>query len=51
VRGITVPAVKNAIREGLKLAGDPTNAEKNLKTIKNKASLGTVKKIALTFYE
>jgi hypothetical protein len=51
VHEITVPAVKNAIREGLKLAENPANAEKNLKTIKNKASLGTVKKIALTFYE
>jgi hypothetical protein len=51
VHEITVPAVKNAIREGLKLAENPANAEKNLKAIKNKANLGTVKKIALTFYE
>jgi len=51
VREITVPVVKDAIREGLKLAENPANAEKNLKTIKNKANLGTVKKIAITFYE
>ena len=51
VHEITVPAVKNAIREGLKLAENPANAEKNLKAIKNKANLGTVKKIAITFYE
>ena len=34
VHKITVPAVKNAIREGLKLAEDHANAEKNLETIK-----------------
>jgi glycosyltransferase involved in cell wall biosynthesis len=51
VHEITVPAVKTAIREGLELAEDPASAEKNLKTIKNKASVGTVKKIALTFYD
>jgi len=50
VHEITVPAVKNAIREGLKLAEDPAHAEKNLKTIKSRASAEMVKKIALTFY-
>jgi hypothetical protein len=34
VHEITVPAVKDAIREGLKLAEDHANAEKNSKTIK-----------------
>jgi hypothetical protein len=33
------------------LAEDPANAEKNLKTIKAKASAEMVEKIALTFYE
>jgi hypothetical protein len=51
VHEITVPAVKNAIREGLKLAENPTNAEKNLETIKSRASAEMVKKIALTFYD
>jgi glycosyltransferase involved in cell wall biosynthesis len=50
VQEITVPAVKDAIREGLKLAEDPANAEKNLETIKARASAETVKKVALTFY-
>jgi hypothetical protein len=51
VHEITVPAVKDAIREGLKLAEDPANAEKNLETIKNRADAELVKKIALTFYD
>jgi len=51
VHEITVPAVKNAIREGLKLAEDPANAEKNLETIKTRASAEMVKQIALTFYD
>jgi hypothetical protein len=51
VHEITVPAVKNAIREGLKLAEDPANAEKNLETIKARASAEMVKKVALTFYD
>jgi len=51
VHEITVPAVKNAIREGLKLAENPANAEKNLETIKARASAEMVKKIALTFYD
>jgi hypothetical protein len=51
VHQITVPAVKNAIREGLKLAEDPANAEKNLETIKARASAEMVKKVALTFYD
>ena len=50
VHEITVPAVKGAIREGLKLAEDPANAEKNLETIKARASAEMVKKVALTFY-
>jgi len=51
VHEITIPAVKNAIRKGLKLAEDPANAEKNLETIKARASAEMVKKIALTFYD
>ena len=51
VHKITVPAVKDAIREGLKLAKNPANAEKNLETIKNRASAEMIKKIALTFYD
>jgi len=51
VHEITVPAVKNAIREGLELAEDPANAEKNLETIKARASAEMVKKVALTFYD
>jgi glycosyltransferase involved in cell wall biosynthesis len=51
VQEITVPAVKTAIREGLKLAENPANAEKNLETIKARASAEMVKKIALTFYD
>jgi len=51
VHEITVPAVKNAIREGLKLAEDPANAEKNLETIRTRASAEMVEKIALTFYD
>jgi hypothetical protein len=50
VHEITVPAVKNAIRQGLRLAGHPANSQKNIQTIKNKASSETVKEIALTFY-
>jgi glycosyltransferase involved in cell wall biosynthesis len=51
VHEITVPATKAAIRRGLKLAEDPSNAEKNLKTIKSKASAEAVKAIALKFYD
>jgi len=51
VHDITVPATKDAIRQGLKLAEDPSNAEKNLKTIKSKASAEAVKAIALKFYD
>ena len=51
VHEITVPAVQNAIRQGLELAKDPKNAAKNLETIKRKASAEEVKKIALTFYD
>jgi glycosyltransferase involved in cell wall biosynthesis len=51
VHEINVPAVKDAIRQGLKLAEDPANALKNLKTIENKASAEMVKKVALTFYD
>jgi len=51
VHEINVPAVKDAIRQGLKLAEDPANALKNLKTIENKASAETVKKVALKFYD
>jgi glycosyltransferase involved in cell wall biosynthesis len=51
VHEIKVPAVKNAIREGLKLAEDPANAEKNLKTIKFKASADTVQRVELRFYD
>lgn len=51
VREITVPAVQDAIRQGLQLAANPANAERNLKTIKDKAGAGIVKRIALTYYE
>jgi len=51
VHEIKVPAVKNAIGEGLKLAEDPANADKNLETIKARASVEMVKKVALTFYD
>jgi len=50
VHQISVPAVTDAIRQGLKLAENPANAEKNLKTITDRASSEIVKKIALTFY-
>jgi len=50
VHEITVLAVKGAIRQGLKLADDPANSQKNLNTIKNNASAEIVKKVALTFY-
>jgi hypothetical protein len=45
VHGITVLAVKNAIREGLKLAKIPAR----LRKIQKLLSLETVKKVALTF--
>jgi hypothetical protein len=51
VHEITVPAVKNAIREGLKLVENPANAEKNLETIKTRISAEMVKKIALAFHD
>jgi hypothetical protein len=51
VHEITVPAVKGAIRKALKLAEDLANAEKNLATIKARASAEMVKTIALTFYD
>jgi glycosyltransferase involved in cell wall biosynthesis len=51
VQEITVPAVKDAIRQGLKLAEDPASAEKNLETIKARSSAEMVKKIALTFFD
>jgi len=51
VHDISVPAVRNAIRQGLELAEDPKHAAKNLETIKLKASAEEVKKIALTFYD
>jgi len=50
VQEITVPAVKDAIREGLRLAEDPANTKKNLETIKTRASAEIVQKTALTFY-
>jgi glycosyltransferase involved in cell wall biosynthesis len=51
VRAITVPAVKDAIRRGLKMSEDPSRAEKNLRTIRGKADAEKVKAISLTFYE
>ena len=51
VHEITVPAVQNAIRQGLEHAEDPKHAAKNLETIKLKASAEDVKKTALTFYD
>jgi len=51
VHEITVPAVKDAIRQGLRLTENPANAEKNIETIRARASAEMVKKIALTFYD
>jgi hypothetical protein len=51
VQEITVLAVQDSIREGLKLAEDPTNARKNLETVRTKASAEMVKRVALTFYD
>lgn len=51
VHEITLPAVQDAIRQGLKLAEDTANAEKNLETIKNQASAEMVKEISLRFYD
>jgi hypothetical protein len=45
VHEITVPAVKNVIRVGLELAQDLANAEKNLNTIKNRATTKIVNKV------
>jgi hypothetical protein len=43
--------VKDAIREGLRLATNPANAERNLGVIRKRAGADTVKEIALTFYD
>jgi hypothetical protein len=51
VHEISVPAVKDAIREGLRLATNPANAERNLGVIRKRAGAQIVKKIALTFYD
>jgi hypothetical protein len=51
VTEISVEAVKSAIRKGLRLAENPVNSEKNLETIKARASAEMVKKVALTFYD
>ena len=51
VHEISVPAVKDAIREGLRLATNPANAERNLSVIRKRAGADTVKEIALTFYD
>ena len=51
VHEISVPAVKDAIREGLRLATNPANAERNLGVIRKRAGADTVKEIALTFYD
>jgi len=51
VNQITIPAVKDAIRQGLKLALDPSNADKNMQTIKERASSEVVESIALRFYD
>jgi hypothetical protein len=50
VHEITVPAVKNAIRQGLRIAEDPSNAQKNLETVKQRARADVVKQLALKFY-
>jgi hypothetical protein len=51
VHEISVPAVKDAVREGLRLATNPANAERNLSVIRKRAGADIVKKIALTFYD
>jgi len=51
VHEISVPAVKDAIREGLRLATNPANAERNLSVIRKRAGADNVKEIALTFYD
>jgi len=51
VHEISVPAVVDAIRKGLKLAEDPSHAAKNLETIKQRANAEEVKAIALKFYD
>jgi glycosyltransferase involved in cell wall biosynthesis len=51
VNQITIPAVKHAIRQGLELALDPSNADKNMRTIKDRASSEVVERIALKFYD
>ena len=51
VHEISVSAVVDAIRKGIILADDPSNAAKNLETIKQKANAEDVKAIALKFYD
>ena len=43
VHEITVPAVKDAIKQGLKLVEDPADSEKNFEPLKNKASAEVLK--------
>jgi hypothetical protein len=50
VPAITVPTVKDAIRRGVNLAEDPTNAQINLETIRNRATAKIVNKVPLEFY-
>ena len=40
---ITVPAVKDAIKQGLKLVEDLADSEKNFEPLKNKASAEVLK--------
>ena len=40
---ITVPAVKDAIKQGLKSVKDPAESEKNFESLKNKASAEVLK--------
>jgi len=51
VHKITGQAVGSAVRKALALAKDPTNAQKNLETIKKKAGTKVVSAIALAFYD
>ena len=50
VTEISVDAVKSAIRQGLALAEDPTNAQVNLKAIELGANAEEAQKTALTYY-
>jgi hypothetical protein len=50
VHEILVSVVKESIRQGLRIAEDPSNAQKNLETVKQRARADVVKQLALKFY-